>query len=115
MRDVKSLIDRVYERSKTGFQDTPDSPEETTYGPVSHWFYEEALAFASNYYVKEFTDFIPDGDERSGDFKVTWSICKGIQKLRFINKLPYLQMPGLISQGTRPIGRNLNTLRQDEK
>ncbi len=72
MRDVKSLIDRVYERSKTGFQDTPDSPEETTYGPVSHWFYEEALAFASNYYVKEFTDFIPDGDERSGDFKVTW-------------------------------------------
>ena len=32
---------------------------------------------------------------------------QGIQKLRFINKLPYLQMPGLIFRGTRPIGRNL--------
>ena len=72
MRDVSMLIDKVYERSKTGFQDTPDSPEETTYGPVSHWFYEEALAFASNYYVEEFTDFSPDKDKGNGDFKVTW-------------------------------------------
>ncbi len=72
VRDIKSLIDRVYERSKTGFQDTPDSPEETTYGPVSHWFYEEALAFASNYFVKEFTDFSPHDDEGFGDFKITW-------------------------------------------
>ena len=75
MRDVKSVV-RVYERSKTGFQDTPDSPQETTYGFVSHWFYEEALAFASNYYVKEFTDFIPDGDERSGDFSYLEKLSK---------------------------------------
>jgi hypothetical protein len=72
MRDVRSMIDRVYQRSKTGFQDTPDSLEETTYGPVSHWFYEEALAFASNSYLTEFNDFAPDGDEGADGFKVTW-------------------------------------------
>ena len=71
---LREEMDKISEREKTPYLDTPNDPNEyTTYGPVAHWFYESSLELAASFYVEKFDDFVPTEDDSGrGGFKLSY-------------------------------------------